>query len=77
MFFQQLAKLKKKIEDLEKERLANIPLDTSKEIKNLQNQIVSAYPVAKLLKVTCWVEVFPYNYEMTLVIAAYNAFSRK
>ncbi|PVD19886.1 hypothetical protein C0Q70_20379 [Pomacea canaliculata] len=36
---EQLAKLKKKIEDLEKERLANIPLDTSKEIKNLQNQI--------------------------------------
>ncbi|KAK7116259.1 hypothetical protein V1264_001974 [Littorina saxatilis] len=36
---EQLADLKKRNEELEKERLANVPLDTAKEIKNLQNKI--------------------------------------
>ena len=38
---QLLKELKKKNEELEKERLANVPMDTAKEIKNLQNKIVS------------------------------------
>ena len=38
---QQLEELKKRNEELEKERLANVPMDTGKEIKNLQNKIVS------------------------------------
>ncbi|KAK7484015.1 hypothetical protein BaRGS_00024750, partial [Batillaria attramentaria] len=36
---EQLADAKKRNEELEKERLANVPLDTAKEIKNLQNKI--------------------------------------
>ena len=38
---QQLGDLKKRNEELEKERLSNVPIDTAKEIKNLQNKIVS------------------------------------
>lgn len=36
---EQLSDAKKRVDELEKERLANVPLDTAKEIKNLQNKI--------------------------------------
>ncbi|KAL8610796.1 hypothetical protein ACOMHN_016779 [Nucella lapillus] len=36
---EQLAEAKKRNEELEKDRMANVPVDTAKEIKNLQNKI--------------------------------------
>ncbi|XP_033749240.1 myosin-9-like [Pecten maximus] len=38
---QELDKSKARIEELEKERLANVPMDTAKEIKNLQTKIAA------------------------------------
>ncbi|OWF39036.1 myosin-1B-like [Mizuhopecten yessoensis] len=38
---QELDKSKTRIDELEKERLANVPMDTAKEIKNLQTKIAA------------------------------------
>jgi hypothetical protein len=45
-----LAELKKRNDELEKERMANVPMDTAKEIKNLQNKIVSYLSVTSIFK---------------------------
>ena len=37
---QELAEAKQRNDELEKERMANVPVDTAKEIKNLQKKIV-------------------------------------
>ena len=41
--FQELASTKKRLEEVEAARLANVPVDTAKEIKNLQKKIVIDY----------------------------------